>query len=102
MGTHGTVRIEWDIEDDDEGDPFKSPSYTMKKVEVNGMNDVILTAMLEDVRIVHVREGKVSGVEPGLSERAAQALADVHHLPFRWGKGDASKVKAHLRRAQKR
>lgn len=61
-----------------------------------------LVAMLDDVRITHVRDGKVSGVEPGLSERAAQALAEVHNLPFRWGRGDASKVKAHLRRMQKR
>ena len=61
-----------------------------------------LVAMLDDVRIVHVREGKVSGVEPGLSERAAQALADVHHLPFRWGRGDAAKIKAHLRRTHER
>ena len=59
-----------------------------------------LVAMLDDTRIVHIRESKVSGVEPGLSERAAQALADVHRLPFRWGKGDASKVRAHLRRAE--
>lgn len=64
--------------------------------------EAFLIAMLDDVRITHVRDGKVSGVEPGLSERAAQALADVHHLPFRWGRGDASKVKAHLRRLQKR
>lgn len=57
-----------------------------------------LVGMLDDTRIVHVREGKVSAVEPGLSERAAQALADIHHLPFRWGKGDAPKVRAHVRR----
>jgi hypothetical protein len=57
-----------------------------------------LVTMLDDVRIVHVREGKVTGVEPGLSERAGQALADVHALPFRWGKGDVPKVRARMHR----
>jgi hypothetical protein len=60
-----------------------------------------LVAMLDDVRVVHVREGKISGVEPGISERAAQALADVHRLPFRWGKGDVPKIKAQVRRLSK-
>jgi hypothetical protein len=60
-----------------------------------------LVAMLDDARVVHVREGKISGVEPGISERAAQALADVHGLPFRWGKGDVPKIKAQVRRLSK-
>jgi hypothetical protein len=57
-----------------------------------------LVAMLDDVRIVHIREGQITGVEPGLSERAGQALADLHGLAFRWGKGDLPKVRAHVRR----
>ncbi len=61
-----------------------------------------LVSMLDDVRIVHIREGKISGVEPGISERAAQALAAVHRIPFRWGKGDVPKVRAHLRRLQRK
>ncbi|HEY8072951.1 MAG TPA: hypothetical protein VIF62_02545, partial [Labilithrix sp.] len=56
-----------------------------------------LVRMLDDTRVVHVREGQVVGVEPGLSERAAQALADIHHRAFRWGKGDVPKIKAHVR-----
>ncbi len=60
-----------------------------------------LVAMLDDVRIVHIREGQITGVEPGLSERAGQVLADLHHLPFRWGKGDVPKVRRHLRRLQR-
>ncbi len=61
-----------------------------------------LVTMLDDTRVVHVREGQIVGVEPGLSERAGQALADVHHLAFRWGKGDVPKVRAHLRRLGRR
>ena len=57
-----------------------------------------LVEMLDDTRVVHVREGRMTGVEPGLSERAGQALADIHELPFRWGKGDVPKIKARLRR----
>jgi hypothetical protein len=57
-----------------------------------------LVAMLDDARIVHIDGGAVTGVEPGVSERAAQALADLHGLPFRWGKGDAAKIRARLRR----
>jgi hypothetical protein len=57
-----------------------------------------LVAMLDDAKIVHVERGVVTGVEPGVSERAGQALADVHNLPFRWGKGDVPKIKARLRR----
>jgi hypothetical protein len=60
-----------------------------------------LVEMLDDVRIVHIRKGQVTGVEPGISERAAQVLADVHRVPFRWGKGDVPKVRAHLRRMQR-
>jgi hypothetical protein len=61
-----------------------------------------LVEMLDDTRVVHVREGQIVGVEPGLSERAGQALADVHHLAFRWGKGDVPKIRAHLRRIGRR
>jgi hypothetical protein len=61
-----------------------------------------LVKMLDDTRVVHVREGQITGVEPGLSERAGQALADVHHLAFRWGKGDVPKIKAHLRQLARR
>jgi hypothetical protein len=60
-----------------------------------------LVAMLDDVRIVHIREGQITGVEPGLSERAGQALADHHGLAFRWGKGDVPKVRAHVRRLRR-
>ena len=60
--------------------------------------EAFLVAMLDDVRIVHIREGQITGVEPGISERAGQALADVHRLAFRWGKGDVPKIKAQLRR----
>jgi hypothetical protein len=60
-----------------------------------------LVKMLDDTRVVHVRDGQVTGVEPGLSERAGQALADVHGLAFRWGRGDVRKVRAHLRRLER-
>jgi hypothetical protein len=44
-----------------------------------------LEAMLDDV--VHIRNGEITGVE---------ALADLHRIPFRWGKSD------HLRRVRRR
>jgi len=57
-----------------------------------------LVAMLDDTKIFHVREGQLTGVEPGVSERAAQALADVHGWPFRWGRGDAKSIRRRVRR----
>jgi hypothetical protein len=71
-------------------------AWGLLKVGAAPQAHAFLVAMLDDVRIVHVREGVITGVEPGISERAGQALADIHGLPFRWGKGDVPKIKARM------
>jgi hypothetical protein len=55
-----------------------------------------------DAPFVLVTLASAPGAEARLLRYLEDPNADIHRIPFRWGKGDVPKVRAHLRRLQRK